>query len=314
MACSGDKAPIELDTSYKSNKCDVTCRFQFSYGTSTCKVTPQGDFLEYKYDGITNVTFNATDDTSKYTVDHIRIYAPPLTQYTIGGASSAAVAEMFIYHTNQMTGENLLLCIPIAEGGGVSRSSQTFSSIIAPTIENNGEEQSINAPNFSLDAFVPLTDFYQYKGNVPYSATGGSTCVYKTANIIVFPADGKVNMSSDTLSVLKSLVTPVSVGTHQTSEAVKLRYNESGTTNNEGAVGDDIYIECNPVDDDGNVVPLDEAMNAAAEGKKISVSPADKKRMQTVEAVLYGAGGLLVGLALIYLIRRAVRKYLLSDN
>ena len=252
MACTGNQAPINLSMVDNDDlqKCDVTCNYQFSYGTSTCKVTPSGNFLSYKYDGKSVVTYNATDIGSKYNVQEIRIYSPPLTNYTSTSGNNAK-AEMFIHHVNPETGKNLLVCIPIAEKDSSSKSSELLEQIISPSINNDGSEQSINVSNFTLNAMIPITEYYQYNSTLPYSPTGNNVCANVNADIIIFPANGDINMKSATYKTLTSLITGSSSHDTQKPENVALRFNEKGTINNTSS-GDDIYIECNPVGDDGS--------------------------------------------------------------
>ena len=252
MACTGNQAPLNLSVVDNDDlqKCDVTCSYQFSYGTSSCKVTPNGNFLSYKYDGKSIVTYNATDIGSKYNVQEIRIYSPPLTNYTSTSGNNAK-AEMFIHHVNPETGKNLLVCIPIARKDSSSKSSELLEQIISPSINNDGSEQSINVSNFTLNAMIPITEYYQYNSTLPYSPTGNTDCANVNADIIIFPANGDINMTSKTYKTLTSLITGSTSHDTQNPENVSLRFNEKGTINNTSS-GDDIYIECNPVGDDGS--------------------------------------------------------------
>ena len=253
MACTGNQAPINLSIVDNDTlqKCDVTCNYQFSYGTSTCKVTPNGNFLSYKYDGKSIVTYNAKDIGSKYNVQEIRIYSPPLTTYTESSENNSK-AEMFIHHVNSETGKNLLVCIPIAEKEASSRSSELLEQIISPLINNDGTEQVINVSNFTLNSLVPITQFYQYNSSLPYSPTGNNICANANADIIVFTANGEINMNGDTYKTLTSLITGSSSHDTQKPENVGLRFNQKGTISNASSGDDNIYIECNPVGDDGS--------------------------------------------------------------
>lgn len=308
MACTGNIAPLNMTTTKNIQQCDVTCKFQFSYGLSTCKVTPSGNFLKYSYDGITNVTYNATSSASKYNVQEVRIYAPPLNKYS--SSTSSAGAELFIHHVSPTTGKNLLICVPIAIGGGVSRSSQLFSKIITNSIEKTNGEQTINVSDFTLDALVPLTEFYQYNGPIPYSPTGNNICSNTNADIILFPANNSINMDEGTYQILNSLISKNTVKDLQTPSNVGLRYNKSGTTNNEGNVGDDIYIQCHPLDEDGNVV-YDENVNGV-NGSQQSLQKEKGLTKEEMDKILE-YGGIAAAIGILFVGAKLINNFLKKE-
>jgi carbonic anhydrase len=307
MACTGNLAPINL-TDIKSDiqKCEVTCNYQFSYGASSCKVTPNGNFLSYKYDGITVVTYNATEAGSKYNVEEIRIYSPPLNNYT--NNENDAIAELFIHHTSEATGKNLLVCVPLSLNDASSKSSELLEQIISSSIEKDGGEQSINVQNFTLDNLIPITDYYQYNGDIPYSQTGNNICSSQNANIIIFPANGFINMNTNTKNTLKSLIIPTNKQSLQNPSNVGLRHNKNGTINNTSS-GNDIYIECNALDDDGNIVEHDGTnieSNLESTQQK-GMSDATKTR---IISIIFTILGILIGLAIIYFAGHYIWKYM----
>lgn len=308
MACTGNLAPVNMMDTNNLQKCDVTCNYQFSYGTSTCKVTPNGNYLSYKYDGTSNVTYNDTSPGSKYNVEEIRIYAPPLNKYASASSKSAA-AELFIHHTSPTTGKNLLVCVPIAVDNATSRASQIFSQIITNAIDKDSGMQSLNVNNFTLDALVPLTEFYQYNGNIPYSPTGNTSCSNTNADIILFPANNSINMTPQTFSILSKLVIANSVLDLQMPSNVGMRYNERGTTSNEGEVGDDIYIECNPVGDDGEDIGPGETSGESSGTSSRAESDTSKSTGYVVDLILKSLA-VIAGIAIIALGARYINNYL----
>ena len=284
MACIDNSAPLNLSDIDKKTiqKCDVTCNYQFSYGASSCKVTPNGNFLSYKYDGMTVVNYNQIDAISRYNVEEIRIYSPPLTKYTTTNDNDA-VAELFIHHTSVTTGKNLLICIPIAENNSSSKSSELLEQIISPSIDKTGDEQSINVQNFTLDNLIPISEYFQYNGNIPYSPSGNNICPTINADIIIFPANGFINMTTDTKNLLQTIITSSNVPGTQSPSSVGIRYNKNGTIDNKSS-GDDIYIECNPVGDDGEVIEPNgntDTTNTLSDTKmsKPKMSPETKQKL-----------------------------------
>lgn len=317
MACSGDKAPLNLSMTMTNTlqRCDVTCSYHFSYGISKCLVTPNGNFLSYKYDGKSVVTYNATDIGSKYKVQEIRIYSPPLTKYTGDAGANDAKAELFIHHINTDTGKNLLVCVPIAVNDSASKSSDLLAQLITSGIDNTGGEQEINVSNFTLNALIPITEYYQYSGNLPYSQTGNDVCQNTTADIIIFPADGAINMKSKTLNILTSLITGIEPTefTIQDPKDVSLRYNEKGTTNNFGSGGEDIYIECNPVGDDGeDIGDGKDGKNLLGDEKKYEKGYLSKKTKKKLIEFLIYTSLFIVMVVIIYFGHRFVMSWLKS--
>jgi hypothetical protein len=309
MACTGNLAPLNL-TDVKSDiqKCEVTCNYQFSYGASTCKVTPNSNFLSYKYDGITVVTYNASDPGSKYNVEEIRIYSPPLNNYT--NNENDAVAELFIHHTSEATGKNLLVCVPLALNDASSKSSELLEQIISPSIEKQGGEQSINVQNFTLDNLIPITDYYQYDGDIPYSTTGNNICSSQNAHIILFPANGFINMNTKTKETLKSLIIATNKQTLQNPSNVGLRYNKNGTINNTSS-GDDIYIECKSLDDDGNVIETDgNNENIGANLENTGQSRMSDETKRKMLSIIFTVLGVLLALLIIYFAGHYIWKYM----
>lgn len=314
MACTGNKAPIDI-TQINNNTietCNVTCNFDFAYGSSSCNVTPNGNYLSYKYDGNTKVSYNTSDKVSNYIVNDIRIYAPPLNKYTLTNNNNA-VAELFIHHTSSNTGKNLLLCIPLAVKDIPSKSSEVLKQIISTSIEQDGGEQSINVSNFTLESLIPITEFYSYNGDIPYSPTGNNICSGTNANIIIFPADGTINMNTQTLSTLKSLITTSSSSEHQNPENVNIRYNKDGTLHNGSGGGDDIYIECNPVGHDGEVIENafsgDDHNNVSREKKPLLDDNTKKILFDVIVSIL----GVLIGGLIIYYTAKYMNAYLSGE-
>mgnify|MGYP000692890643 CR=1 FL=1 len=315
MACTGNKAPINI-TQINNNTietCEVTCSFDFAYGSSSCNVTPNGNYLSYKYDGNTKVSYNTSDKVSNYVVNEIRIYSPPLNKYTTTDNNNA-VAELFVHHTSSNTGKNLLLCIPLAVKDIPSKSSEVFSQIISTSIEQDGGEQSINVSNFTLESLIPITEFYSYNGDIPYSPTGNNICSGTNANIIIFPADGTINMNSQTLSTLRTLITNSGTTTHQNPDSVNLRYNKDGTLHNASGGGDDIYIECNPVGHDGEIIEnVANDTTSGSESQRERTPMLDDKTKKIIYDVLISLFGILIGGIIIYYSAKYINSYLSKE-
>ena len=253
MACYGSQAPINLTSAVNNNdnlpKCYNTCKFSFKYGISDCRVKVNRDFLSYKYDNReSDVTFNSE---TNYNVKDVRIYCPPLTYY-----DENAVAEIFIHHENNSR-KPLVICIPVIKNDNTTNSSTLLEQIITK-ITDNDDEQSINTSYFTLNSLIPISEYYYYEGkSIPYSR--GGSCRNIRSDIIVFPVktNNSINMNDYTYEALQDLIdgkVPIK-SKLQTKDDVTIYHNNNGTQYNTFDTGDDnIYIECKPVGDDGNVI------------------------------------------------------------
>lgn len=313
MACIDTKAPINL-SGINNNalpKCGVTCKYNFNYGISSCKVKPYGNFLKYYYDGKSDVTFNLTGLDSKYSVKEIRIYSPCLTYYSL---VEKPQAEIFIHHINKETGKNLLVCIPISISDSTSKSSDLLGQMIISGINNNGTLQSINVSNFTLNSLIPISEYYNYSGNIPYSPNGDDECKNVKADIIVFPAHGNINMKNHTYKTLTTLISgaPTNIIGLQNPSSVSLQYNKDGTNiNNTNGNDDDIYIKCNPIGDDGKEIVMDDdsMLRGRMEGPDVDAEEAENFKKELIRFLIYFAL-FIVMLASIFVGYKVINKWL----
>jgi carbonic anhydrase len=232
MNCTNSTAPIDINISNITGKCDLKCKFSFNYQeNNSVSVINRGDYLLLSYqNGATSpVNFN----TYKYDVKEIRLYMPSLHSYN----GFKTQAELVIVH-NPITGTKpLLVCIPVKEG-----ENDTPSSILLKNIINNADSIinssiNINLPNFNLNLFVPRKPFFSYSGTNPYLPCGG------TNDFIVYGLiDSNIYISKSTIQSLKSIIKQNGYNISQNNQ---LYYNELGPELTDGS--DDIYIDCQPV-------------------------------------------------------------------
>ena len=126
MSCPTATAPIDINLSKISGKCDFKCKYSFKYNNSACVATNRGDYISLSYDKSSSppVLYNSVG----YDVQEVRMYAPSLHSYS--GAKTDA--ELVIVHMSNSGSRPLLVCIPIKANNSNSTSAQLFI-ILCPT-------------------------------------------------------------------------------------------------------------------------------------------------------------------------------------
>tara|TARA_Y100001958_G_scaffold110783_1_gene78239 strand:- start:5301 stop:6212 length:912 start_codon:yes stop_codon:yes gene_type:complete len=231
MACT---APINIVKNTK-NICDNKCNYSFLYPMTNLAVTNKTKYIKFKCDKteMQPVTFNA----GKYNVDDFRIYAPSL--HTYGNVST--IGELVISHTDNTSGKQLLVCIPIKTGVSAMGNAQILDMLvdkIAKDAPATGDKTNIQMSTFTLNNIVPYKPFYSYKGSLLYAS---SLCSKQDVDYVVFKPEDAILLSTRTHEKLKKVVSPSGITTKTNSTG--LFYNKTGPTKD---LGDGIYIECAP--------------------------------------------------------------------
>jgi len=272
MTCTG---PINITQS--DGTCSLKCLLLFNYGNSTCQVKNVSDHLYITYDGDSDIIFNS----AKYNPIEVRLFSPSL--HTFDG--SHADAELVIVHSGSSGG--LLVCIPIMSTTATNAS--TGSVLLDNIIEGSPEidqTTSLNLQDFNLNYLVPKSEYYSYSGTLPY----GNCDISTTYNYIVFPKNS-LQLNQETLSTLKSLIHNASVPI----QAGTCFYNEKGTTTNGFAGEGQIYIDCQPTGEEGDIIV-----------KELS-SGTKSANMDWVFATLYILIGILLMIGGVKLFRGIIR-------
>lgn len=285
MSCKNSDMPINVEST--NNKCDLNCNFSYTYGSSDLSVSNNDEYLSFSYDGKAKVLFNGDN----YSVQDIRLYKPSLNSYY----GSKVDAELFIHHISA-TGQNLLLCIPIKENSAASASKTTFNNIIPFIPSKSGETQTININNYTLNHFIPKSGFYSYKGNLPYKPCNGDY------NIILFDSNTSINMESKDLSTIASVLKTLNTNAKK-ANSTKLQYNSKGTQHSSTNGEDEIYIDCQPINGDGDLGEVQTNTTEKNTSSNIKV-PSLERNMKYVEII----GGIAGGLLLFHFLTKGVKK------
>lgn len=237
--CSNATAPINI-VSNNAETCDLKCNYSKNYTTTSVSAENKGEYIRYTFDTTTTppVTFNA----QQYNVIDMKLYHSSL--HTYGGVNCDA--EIIITHTNVTQNTSLIVSVPIVATGTSESVMDTLINQVSERANSVGGTTIIGIPSFSLSNLVPTAPFYNYVGTSPvFPCTN-------TVDYVVFDKENAINIMSDTLVKLKSIVTAHSYVTHTNPDG--LFYNKNGPSTGTGSDGDDIYIECNPTGADGSVL------------------------------------------------------------
>lgn len=243
MTCPNKTSPIDI-VKTDSNNCTYKCDYSFHYQYTSVRVKNNGDYLEYQFNKQTNpVKFN----NKYYNVDSMRIYQKSLHTYN----NQKADAELLIIHNEPYTNEILIVCVPILKGKVNSSSPSELDILIDQTSQmanniNSSAKLTIN--NFTLNSLVPKKPFYYYVGTLPY--------IPCTKNIKYIVYDIKDSLNIQINSYDEQLTNIISenniISIKDKTEKVSYSYNKDGP--NKNILEDDIYIDCQPTGDNGDVL------------------------------------------------------------
>lgn len=262
MECN---APINI-IKKTADKCSLKCLLWYKYGTSGCTVKNTSDQLLITYDGQSEVMFNSLS----YNPQEVRIFKPSIHKFD----GAYADAEIVIVHKGNNGG--LLICIPVMATTGSNASTGT--NIIDDIVKNAPEsEQSttLNLHDFNLNYIIPKSSYFSYEGTLPFNCVSG--VMY---NYVVFPK-GSFLINKSTLNSLGGLI-------HDSYINVvdgPCYWNEQGTKNN-GFSGDgQIYIDCQPTGEEGEMIYKEQIR-----------SPSKTVNMDWIYAFLY----VIIGIFIMY--------------
>ena len=295
MACT---APINIDSTVTEPTCDLKCSFFYNYGNSSARISNNGNALSIAYDGLSDVVYN----NETYTPSDILIFKPSLHEYD-GQArdddNTLVKAEIIVKHQSS-TGSNLLISIPIVSGGGnvvITGGSSLITDLIdnAPDSSDDGV-RSVSLSDFTLNSIIPKAPYYKYDGTFPYD------CDSTQYTYLVFSnKSGGLSLDDNTIQKLGSYINEVNTTIYQNASVF---YNTTGTQSN-GFDGDgQIYIDCQPTGENGEVL-----YNTDASGNDLPLGGNTEYMDDAVDWVKNSIY-FVIGVVLMLLITAFVSKYI----
>ena len=289
MACDRSTAPINIPTSKSVYPCDLKCSYNFAYGNSNCNIKNEQNYISLSYDkrpDAKSITYNSL----KLYVQEVRLYTPSLHKYQ----GQKAAAELLIIHGGD--GTNVIVSVPIVAGSKISKGGSLLNNIIEqglPRITNLGESVSLGIDNYNLDYIVPKKPFFSYTGTLLYSPCNGKY------NYIVFDKPNAINISVSSLKQLRKIISPLDAPIRDTEPF----YNKLGP-NIEGGGDNQIYIECNPTGDDGEVLLYNNDSNDNGDYEK----QFDEFLKSPIFKVITAVGIILIGMGLVNMVVQRFAK------
>jgi len=243
MSC---KVPINI-VRQQTNTCNLKCKLWYNYGNSSCLLRNAKDQLIITYDGKSDVMFNSVP----YTPNEIRIFKPSIHSYD----GVYAEAELIIAHSGGRNG--LLICIPITIAETNSNKGTTLVEDIIKNTTSSSEAMTLNIQDLNANSLIPKSSYFSYVGPMPY----GTCQPNQNAQYVVFHhKHGSITVGKETIDNLGNLIHDAYIPIHEG----KSFFNEKGTIENGFAGDGQIYIDCQPTDEDAEVVyqePVQQAVN-----------------------------------------------------
>ena len=287
IVCDESTAPVNIDKNSVIGPCLLKCDYKYQYGIYTPNITNNDNYLSLNYSGKSNpVKFNDLN----YEVQDIRIYHPSLHKY--GGSN--VDGEILIIHGG--SGKNLIVSIPIKVGSKTDKGSTQLSTLLLDASQRtptNGSSVTLSMGDFSLENFIPhKKGFFSYNGSLPYEPCNGAY------SYVVYSAEDALHIPRATMNAFTRIITNTTVDV----KPAELFYNKKGA--NISTKGDDIYIDCQPVGDDGQLL-----VNESVTGSSMTSGKNTDIDMEKIEPFLYLIGGLFVAVGISYGVNYLFTKF-----
>jgi carbonic anhydrase len=236
MTCNVPRNIIRQQT----NKCNLKCKLWYKYGNSSCLVKNNKDHLEISYDGENDVMFNMVP----YTPTQILIFKPSIHTYD----GQYAAAELVICHKGGING--LYICVPIIVSQTMSSSAgSTILEDIFKNAPTDVQPITLNIQDYNANYLIPKSSYFSYVGNtIPINGN----CLENTnAQYVAFhQRHGNMTITQNALDNLGKLIHDSYIPVYDG----KSFFNETGTKSNGFAGDGEIFMDCQPVGEDSEIV------------------------------------------------------------
>lgn len=213
-----------------SGTCNYKCMYKVNYKKQPITVTNYGSFL-----GLSNNLNNSCFfNNNELKLESIKITRPSSLNYN----NNLTDAELTMLSKSTTGGNSLKVCIPISLNGVGSEGSQILSNIltvVSKQAPSKGESTNSGIPEFSLNAFIPKSEFYSFtdsNSNIDYVVFGLSNAIY---------------ISSQDLDILGNVLSYWTNVEHF-KNIPEMFINKDGPIFGTGVQSDEIYIDCQPTD------------------------------------------------------------------
>ena len=250
MSCT---APLNIIRNLQTEKiCKLKCSYQFKYAPTNLQIYNGGNYLVLETDevAVPPVIYN----DQNYNVNRAIIVQPSLHKFN----GKHAEAELIVPHMSASGTNQLFVCVPIKSSSTTTDSSAAFFDLIIAEIKktapSSGAKTTFTNSTFSLNKFIPMAPYFSYKGTNISRSNCSENSSESAIDYIVFHKDNAITMGLSAMASLKRLIPNTqSFGTavEESENPEGVFYNPSGPiSQNQG----DIYIDCQPTGDDGEVL------------------------------------------------------------
>jgi carbonic anhydrase len=251
MSCT---APLNIVRNLQTEKlCKLKCSYQFKYPPTNLQIRNGGHYLYFQPDevAVPPVVYN----DQNYNSHGFVIVQPSLHKFN----GKHAQAELIIMHENATGTKQLMVCIPMKSSSTTTDTSAVFFDMIIDEIKRTAPSDGMNTKftnsTFTLNKFIPMAPYFSYKGTNLFDSKCSKKSTVSELDYIVFHADNAITMGTSAFNSLK-IVIP---NTQYFGTAIEENKNPSGIFYNpSGPIsqtqGGDIYIDCQPTGDDGEVL------------------------------------------------------------
>jgi hypothetical protein len=250
-----------------TGKCDEKCLFKYNYNTSsTCIATNKKDMFTLSYDKYSKspVVFN----NSEYNVVSISLYFHSVHYFN----GSYSDGEIVILHKCDSNRKFFAVCLPLSnQSGSPSNLLNNILNRIATLHIRSGYSSDLKLDvEYNLNNIVKYEPFYYYYDK-------------NNSDIICYGLPNAIYVSSDLTDTIKSLITNPSE-TSLFPSVSYLFYNKTGPVKYSG---DEIYIDCKPVNNSGTEeIMFDNTGEAVTTSGSSSIhTPSTPKNMTLIEII-----------------------------
>ena len=293
-----------------STRCELICNYSQFLLTSN-------DILD-SVENNTYFTYFLPDDDNKslirynkrdYKIKRITINLKPLHSYN----GSFEDGELVITHRDDIAGNLLDIYIPI-KVRNINSNSQLDNLIN----ETDFQLDSLEIKSFRLNELIPKanTHFYQYSTNYDFKLDN-----------VVFSNRDSIIINNSTYNRIKNLFLDNNNSIEDYLDenqlnSVNIYVNKNGVNNNV-KLDNDIYIECNPTDSNGEILVSESKSNFTHENKIIIkiMKYLEKFNIKItnsiVKAFLFGMLGLIIFVIVSLIIHysfKSLEKYTVKQN
>ena len=275
---------ISINTSEIENneltQCTERCKLTVNYGATpnatvnTINNSSNQFSIEMHYQTSVSVLFNNNEFNGN---TYLYLVKPALNRYSVN-----VDAELIVKHTGAT--ENLVMIIPIKQ----QNASHSFFTTLFPKPSITKTSSNLNLENYSISKTSSALNLSNVVPNSSYHYYYGTSVLGFEAHNILFPVNVALGMSKKHLD----LIPERNISTY-VPENVELSYYSGISTNGD----DNIYIDCNPVDDNGNTIE-----------NKFDTSKVDVGKFMKNFSVIAGIVGGLFLVGMLYLIYKKSRS------